>query len=259
MVSAVSEDDKLTCISAKYSSASLAVATSALRRYRDSTRCTNRWCLHSFTVSYLIADKRSEGKRQVKTTLFGLFPENMHRGSRNLKDGLNPPVRTNLPMNPSASVSKSMANSATTVIVEPMKTTTTTSQGTRREDQEHSKDQQQNQTPFTELEQPSSPTSSSSSNRESDEESPLIGASDYNYYDTIYGKESVWPIVSPGIYTPVYEPARYEVWNLPDLYRAPYAYNFPNPGPSYASWKFDAPYQQNAYQVPDKKPSLVSL
>ncbi|XP_014476538.1 PREDICTED: uncharacterized protein LOC106745446 [Dinoponera quadriceps] len=208
-------------------------------------------------------DNHSAEKRQSKddrTTkgplLFGLFPENMYRGSRHLNADSNPVTRS--PQANSAGNmlkypgDKSTANLATTIIINPMeKAISGTSQETGR-GQEDNKDQQQNQTPLTDTKQPSIPTPTSSSNKTSDEESAMIGASPY--YDPMHGKELEWPITSSEIYIPM----GYDTWSLTGLYHTPYMRNFPDPRPGPASWKFEPRYQQNAHQATTKKPSLRS-
>ncbi|XP_032681483.1 uncharacterized protein LOC116848941 [Odontomachus brunneus] len=206
-------------------------------------------------------NKRSEGKRQSKndhvTTgpmLFGLYPQNMHRDSRQLgaiSDPTKPSsvsIRSSIHNMPKYPNGKSMMNSGTTIVVNPIQETSTTmtSQGTGPK--EDNKNQQQNQTPLTDPNELSS--SISSSNRASDEES--VGAA-RDYYN--HGKVFEWPIMPSEFYTPL----RYGTWNLPSLYNPIYVrYKFPDPRQNYVSMKLEPRYQQNEYPISDKKSPLKS-
>lgn len=162
----------------------------------------------------------------------------MYRDSRQLNTNLNSVKDSDM-----SNVGKPTANSA--IVINPLqKTTPTTPQGTGLEGD--NKNQQQNQIPLANPNQVTSPTSISP-----DEEFELVGAARNYYYQE---NKPEWPIMSPsGIYTPLL----YETWNVPSFSQT-YMRNFPDPRPSYASWKPELHYQQSAYQVSDKKPSLVS-
>lgn len=204
----------------------------------------------------IITDRRSEGKRQSKndrtTTgplLFGLYPGNMYRGSRQLgviSDLMKPSgnsIRSNIQNVPKYLNGKSAVNSGTTIVVNPIQETTTAATSQAIGPKEDNKNQQQ--TPLTDPNQPSSPTSTSSSDEES------VGAARDDYYN--HGNVFEWP-------SELYTPLQYETWNSPSFYNPIYVrYKFPEPRQNYVSMKLEPRYQQNEYPVSDKKPSLVSL